>query len=489
MMKSGYIFLLGLLFAACSKQLDQNPVSSTTTTNFYSTQNDFVQAVNGVYAGLKNYPAMALWLGEMRSDNINAISDGNRDWQGINDMSPDITAVTFITTAWQNNYNGIFNANSALDALANKGSVVTDTTLRARLTAECHYLRAFYYFELVKLFGKVPLITTPMTSAEAGKVARTDVAQVYDTIIADLTYAGVHLPAAYTGSNVGRATSYAAKGLLGQVYLTRSGPDYGISGPGLNSGEYDKALALFNEIIAGGRYSFLSSYPDIFSYTNENNAEVIFDVQYISSNNGAGFPSYLVPVAYWTGLGLSNSYGNGYGASNFAVTSNLKTAYGNTDTRKTFNIATSYTAGPFIKKYINTTYKGTSGTDWPINFIVLRYTDVLLMKAECILHGAAGSQADVDAVVNQVRARAGLNSISNVTIEQLMEERRKEFLGEGLRWNDLVREGMAVTTMNAWIAADGVTNVETVLPAYIIYPVPSAEISASGGLYEQNNGY
>lgn len=487
-MRSGYIFLLGVLFAACSKQLDQQPVSSTTTTNFYSTQNDFIQAVNGTYAGLKNYPSQVLWLGEMRSDNINAISDGNRDWQAINDMSPNITAVTFVTQAWQQNFNAVFNANSTLNALATKGSIVTDT-LRTRLTAETRFLRGFYYFQLVKLFGQVPLITQPMQAAAAAKVNRSPVAQVYDTIIADLTYAAANLPASYGAADLGRATANAAKGILGLVYLTRSGPDYGINGPGLNSNEYDKALALFNEVIASGQYSFLSSYADIFSYTNENNAEVIFDVQYMSSTNGAGFPSHLVPVAYWTSLGISNTYGNGYGASNFAVTNNLKTSYGEVDTRKAFNIALTYTAGPFIKKYINAAKKGTSGTDWPINFIVLRYTDILLMKAECILHGAAGTQGDVDAIVNQVRGRAGLADVANVTISDLVEERRKEFLGEGLRWNDLVREGLAVTTMNAWIAADGVTNVNAVVPDYVIYPVPSAEISASGNLYTQNPGY
>lgn len=487
-MRSGYIFLLGLLFASCSKELDQQPVSSTTTTNFYSTQNDFIQAVNGTYAGLKYYPSQVLWLGEMRSDNINAISDGNRDWQAINDMSPNITAVTFVTQAWQQNFNAVFNANSTLNALATKGSIVTDT-LRTRLTAETRFLRGFYYFQLVKLFGQVPLITQPMQAAEAAKVNRSPVAQVYDTIIADLTYAAENLPASYGAADLGRATSNAAKGILGLVYLTRSGPDYGINGPGLNSNEYGKALTLFDEVIASGKYSFLSSYADIFSYTNENNAEVIFDVQYMSSTNGAGFPSHLVPVAYWTSLGISNTYGNGYGASNFAVTNNLKTSYGDVDTRKAFNIALTYTAAPFIKKYINTAKKGTNGTDWPINFIVLRYTDILLMKAECILHGAAGTQGDVDAIVNQVRARAGLGDVANVTISDLMEERRKEFLGEGLRWNDLIREGLAVSAMNAWITADAVTNVNTVVPNYLIYPVPSTEISASGNLYTQNPGY
>jgi hypothetical protein len=112
------------------------------------------------------------------------------------------------------------------------------------------------------------------------------------------------------------------------------------------------------------------------------------------------------------------------------------------------------------------------------------------MKAECILNGASGgSQADVDAIVNQVRTRAGIGALSNVNLATLMEERRREFVGEGLRWNDLIREGLAVTTMNAWIASDAITTISQVVPNYIIYPVPASEIQTKAGLYTQNPGY
>jgi hypothetical protein len=238
----------------------------------------------------------------------------------------------------------------------------------------------------------------------------------------------------------------------------------------------------------------VNDYASIFSYSNESNKEVIFDIQYASGINGAGFPSHLVPVAYWTSLGISNTYGNGYGSSTFGVTKSLKTAYttdvvSGTDVRYAFNVATSYTKSPFIKKYIDITKKGTSGTDWPINFIVLRYTDVLLMKAECILHGAPGSQADVDALVNQVRSRAGIGALSNVSLSTLIDERRREFTGEGLRWNDLIREGQGVTAINAWIAYDALTTVNKMIPAYIIYPVPATEIQTKPDLYTQNPEY
>lgn len=486
-----YILLLSIaVMSSCNKQLDQQPVSNLATTNFFNNNNDFLQGVNGAYSQLKAVPDQLLWLGEMRSDNINAISDGNRDWDGINTFSPNITTVAFITNAWKTNFNGIFNANTVLKALTDKGGVISNNTLVTRYTAECRFLRAFYYFQLVRLFGKVPVISSPLTATEVNSVARGPVTQVYQLILEDLQYAAANLPASYSGTDIGRATSYAAKGLLGLVYLTRSGPNYGVDGPGLASNEYDKALTQFNDIIASNQYNFLNDYASIFSYSNENNKEVLFDVQYASSINGAGFPSDLAPVAYWTSLGISNAYGNGYGSSTFGITNNLKNSYtaSGTDKRYAFNVATTY-ASPFIKKYIDITKKGTSGTDWPINFILLRYTDILLMKAECILHGAAGSQADVDGIVNQVRNRAGLTAISNVTLNSLMEERRREFAGEGLRWNDLVREGLAVDVMNAWIKADGITTINPVVANYIIYPVPASEIQTKAGLYTQNPGY
>ncbi len=490
----------------CNKQLDQQPVSSTATTNFFTNTSDFIQAVNGVYNKLRAYPDQALWMGEMRSDNVTITTDGNRDFQGINDFSPNLTTTAFIVGAWNNDFNGIYNANGVLDALVTKSGNISDTALARRFGAECRYLRAFYYFDLLRFFGKLPIVGTVLSPAEVATIPRSPVKDVYDFIVADLQYAIANLPVSYAAADIGRPTTNAAKGLLGLVYLTKSGPTYGLeSGPGLNSNEYDKALAQFNSVIASGQYIFSADFPSIFSYTNENNKEVLFDVQYMTTSNGADYPSQLVPSAYWTGLGLSG-YDNAYGTSTYNATKNLLQSFRNSagavvDKRDTFSIQHGFalststptvldTTRPFEKKYINVAKRGTGRADWPINFITMRYTDILMMKAECILHGASGTQAEVDAIVNQVRARAGISAtLTNVNIATLMEERRREFVGEGLRWNDLVREGMAVTTMNAWIASDAIPTIKTVIPQYIIYPVPQAELLAKPGLYAQNEGY
>src|SRR5882762_314268 len=115
MKKLLYTGIVLALLAGCSKQLDQRPPSSAPLANFYNNTNDFTQAVTGAYNQLRAYPDQVLWMGEMRADNILATSDGNRDWQGIRNFLPNITAVTFINTAWDNNFNGIYNCNSVLD--------------------------------------------------------------------------------------------------------------------------------------------------------------------------------------------------------------------------------------------------------------------------------------------------------------------------------------------------------------------------------------
>ena len=499
--------VLAFFMAACSKQLNQQPPSSIVTSLFYSNTNDFTQAVTGVYNELRNYPDEQMWLGEMRSDNIIATSDGNRDWQAINNFSAELSSVSFITQAWDSLFNGIYNANSVLDNLVTKGGNITSPSLRARFGAECHFLRAFYYFQLVRLYGEAPIVQHVGSAAAVEKIKRSPVSDVYTLIISDLDSAIAGLPNSYTGTDIGRATRWAAEGLLGLVYLTRSGPAYpNVDGPTMGTNEWDSALVHFNNIINSGQFTFGTSYPNIFSYTNEDNPEVIFDVQYMSTNNGATFPSDLTPLGYWGGVGFSGTYGNGYGSVTYDVSKNLRASYassaaGAVDIRDTFNILSSYptntttpiqtdTSDPFIKKYINLAKRGTAYNDWPINFIVMRYTDVLMMKAECILNGATpGSQTDVDNIVNMVRNRAGIASMTGVALPQLMEERRREFLGEGLRWNDLVREGMAVTTMNAWIAGDSVTKDAQVIPQFVIYPIPEAEILTTNGLYIQNPGY
>ncbi|MCE1198488.1 MAG: RagB/SusD family nutrient uptake outer membrane protein [Marinilabiliales bacterium] len=505
------IALVFALSVSCSDDLNQIPISQGTTLTFYQSPSDFVQGLNAVYSDLRAYPDRLLNLSEIRSDNIYGVSDlGVRDWDPINSFQKAIAGNTYIEEAWSTDYNGIFRANTVLEQIKLNGSLINSTTLATRMEAEARFLRAFFYFDLVRYFGKVPLIDHTVVATEANTIGRSSVTDVYKLIISDLQSAISNLPASYTGVDVGRATKYAAEGLLALVYMTRSGPTYSIEGPGLGLNEWTLALPLLQDIISSGLFTFNPSFANIFSYANQSpvstgNKEAIFDVMYISGASGtssiygATYPWVLCPNIFFKTLNDTKSNGS---LEVIPVSNDLLGKYATTDVRKSFAIHTaSYNnAGstetrPFFQKYLDyTKIPSTSRFDWGINFIAIRYTDILLLKAECVLNGAPGSQsADVDAVVNMVRTRAGIGAtpLVNVTLPQLFEERRREFADEGNRWFDLQRSGNIITIMNSWMTVDDAVRkqMNPMVANYIIYPVPQSQLDAMPGLYSQNPGY
>jgi starch-binding outer membrane protein, SusD/RagB family len=504
------IFLLlaaaALLSTTGCEDLDQAPISAGSVPTFYKSADDFTQALNATYSTLRAWPDRTLTMSETRSDNIYGVSSqGIRVWEPINNFSLGVVANEYPADTWSADYLAIYRTNVLLDQLEQNGAVLTDAA-RKSTEAQARFLRAFYYFDLVRYFGRVPLVDKPLEPQDVAKIARTPVADVYALIISDLQAAAANLPATYTGADVGRITSGAAKSLLALVYMTRSGSTYGgIQGPGLGTNDYATALGLLNEVIGSGQYQLITAagtapnaYANVFSYTNENNREVIFDVQYISGGVGlgAGYPSILVTNNYFTSIGVGTTFGTGDELR--PASNSLLNSYATGDVRKAVNFQVGYTAGTAVetraafKKYINGALRGTSRTDWPINFIVMRYADVLLLKAECILQGGGGTQAEALTIVNQIRSRAGLSTpLTSLTLDQLLEERRREFAGEGIRWHDLVRSGRMVTVMNAWVTADDANNrIRKPLTANdVLYPVPQQELAASSYSYEQNPGY
>jgi starch-binding outer membrane protein, SusD/RagB family len=524
MKKTYFILIVAFLFlvSSCTKKLDQVPISATTTITFYAQPSDFIQAVNATYNSLRGYPDRQLFLSEVRSDNIYPTNDVARDPDPINNFATGIAPNVYVEEGWSANFSGIFRANTVLDQIAKNGTNIGSVPLATRLTAEAKFLRAFFYFDLVKLYGKVPVVDHPVSASEAITIGRSAVTDVYALIIADLQFAVANLPAnyasaypAYGPTDVGRATKYAAEALLAKVYMTRSGPTYGIEGPGLGLNEWNLALPLLQDIITNGGFVFntkVYSFPDptpstgIFAYLNKSpatNKEAVFDIMYLPGQTnpviGATFPWQLSPQNYFNSLN-SNTPANG-ALGTPSVSNDLINSYSTVapvDTRKApFFHTTAYTytgiteTKPFFRKYLDTTQVPASRFDWNVNFIAIRYTDILMLKAECILHGAPGTQADVDLIVNQVRARAGQLPIAAVTLPQLFVERRKEFAGEGLRWFDLQRSGDLLTIMNAWRTVEDVTlhKMNPITANHIIYPVPQTQLDAAPGLYTQNLGY
>ena len=494
MKKILYIAIFSFLFISCEDDLDQKPISDIGANNFYSNTDDFENAINGTYSSLSIYPNMQFYLSEMRSDNMYGVTaTGVRPYEQINNFDLNLSPNEQVRDNWDNDYKGIFRANTVLERL--NAEAVPEEATRNRMEGEAKFLRAFFFFDLVRFYGKVPLIDRAYTPEETLEIGRSPVPEVYDLILADLQDAIDLLPENYDNNFKGKATSWSAKALLGLVYLTRSGPTYGIEGPGLDSGEYAEALSLFNDIINNGPFGFVDDYSEIFSYTNEGNPEIVFDVQYMSGGLGVGgeYQSLTVPNGYLT----VNNVGFPNGEDRKQVSTDLIEEYPTEDVRDEFNILEGYedangnfNPSPFYVKYIDLNYAGQDRFDWGLNYPVIRYTDILMMKAEAILMGGSGSQADVVTYVNMVRDRAGLAPVSSVDIDVLLEEKRREFACESKRWFDLIRTGKVVETINDWIPVEDIQDRMNLMDEnQIIYPVPSKQITVKEGLYQQNPGY
>ncbi|OOV17473.1 RagB/SusD family nutrient uptake outer membrane protein [Flavobacterium sp. LM4] len=510
-----YIYLLAanlllLGTVSCTDELTQIPLSQGTEENFYATPGDFIQARNAVYSvafhgtGTYGYANRVLNLSETRSDNLLALTTASRDWEGINSFYTSISANTYVKEAYVSNFNAIYKANQLLEKIAEKGDqIFTNSADKATMVAEARFLRAFCYFDLLRWFGRVPLIEKTMTAEESTKIGRSPVVDIYNLVISDLQSAIADLPASTTDATyVGRVTKYGAKALLGLVYMTRSSPTYGIDGAMLGLNEWDKAYQQLNDVKTSGLYTFGADYAAIFKVegiTNKENVLTIPYTQSLASSIGGNFMIEVGYEPYFASIGITSNQGS---LEPRPISTGFLNMFAANDNRKTVGIATSYTVAsgtykgsytlPVFKKYIDASRYGTGGReDWGVDFMVIRYTDVLMLMAECTLHGGGGTQADVDAIVNQVRTRAGVPANAlNITLDQLFDERRKEFFSEGTRWFDLIRSGKAITIMNAWKAAEDTGNkIRTINENSLLYPIPLSEMLAVPGLYDQNPDY
>ncbi|MEQ8474036.1 MAG: RagB/SusD family nutrient uptake outer membrane protein [Marinoscillum sp.] len=502
-MKKIFIILVSILvITSCEDDLNQAPLSEVGSNGFYKNADDIKVALNGVYERLDAYPVRAFYMSEIRSDNVWGVSQGGvRPWDPINNFSTNLPTSDVIRDAWNINYNAIMGTNAILDAMQDESLVGDDAALRARLIAEARFMRAFSYFDLVRYFGGVPLITTLVTPEASLEISRSPVTDVYTVILEDLQFAIDNLDETYTGIDVGRPTKDAARAYKALVHLTRSGPTYGIKGPGLAVNEYSDALTLLNAIISGGRHATESVYADIFSYNNElndGNTEIIFDIQYIGGGLGLGgqWPGEFVPESFPRTTGGAVSGGLDVKRISLDFIANMDTA---NDVRWLASVQQGWTdlTGTFrddlfYNKWIDFSRYPTDRFEYELNYPLMRYTDVLMLKAEAILQGASGTQAEVDLIINDVRTRAGIPTITNATLDDLIAERRREFMGEGLRWHTLVRTGKVIDVMNAWLrpAEPGSDVMPTEMNAnFIIYPLNQAQIDIKPGLYEQNPGY
>ncbi|OYX23656.1 MAG: RagB/SusD family nutrient uptake outer membrane protein [Algoriphagus sp. 32-45-6] len=494
------IILIGILsvliFSACESELNQAPLSNRSVANFYKNEKDFEQAIVGVYNALSYHSSSQFYLSEVRSDNfyIPGLA-GVRDWIPISNFSQTLVTNPLVSDAWNDPYIGILRANTILERL--NASVVPNETTRNRMEGEVKFLRAFFYFDLVRFFGGVPVIDKLVTPSEALEIPRSTPEKVYELIISDLEDAISLLPS--TKPVAGRPSSIVAKALLGKVYLTMSGPTYGIQGPGLGVDMTAQALLLFNDVIESEHYGDVPSYASIFKLNSENNADIVFAIQNINDGTGGdkGTGTTLPTLMYheaWARVNLP--FAGGAPSDGVLTPSNqLLNSFEANDVRDDFSIlrtwvdANGNTSNDAMAiKYLDLSIIPVDRFNWGTDFPVIRYTDILFMKAEILLK--SGPSQVVDDIVNNVRDRAGLNPVSNVDLDMLLEEKRKEFFAEGLRFHDLVRTGKVIDVINAWQNVDDAANVmNPIVPNFIIYPINQSQLEVKPGLYTPNPGY
>lgn len=474
------ILIAGLVFSlySCSTDfLNVYPETNLNESNFYKSDDEIVTLVNGCYTALRDIEKRPHWIiSELKSDVLD---------QQTSSVAGDFTTARMdeviagadniaLTDFWNLSYKGIYNCNKAISVIENGSYTWTNTALQNRSSGEVYFLRALYYFNLVRQFGDVPIVTKPVTGIEAVDIKRSPVADVYKLITEDLIKAQTHLQAAAGTAENGRVNYEASLGLLGKVYLTNK--------------NYEAAEVVLKKVIDSGKFALLPEYKNLFDPANKDYKETLFAVQY-SEISGALSNQFIFFNAPYTSKGeVTNRPNIALSlAGNMRPTKDLIAAFEPNDKRKSVSIA--YWKGPDWDGIVAdipycAKYKApqTAALNWSgDNFPILRYSDILLMYAEVLNN--LNRSAEAINYVNKVRERAGLTTVSGLAKDQLdlliEKERMLEFCFENQRWYDLARRGRALEVMRA--------HGKTVADNQVLAAIPSEQILINK--LNQNSGY
>ena len=462
-----------------------DPISSLTEANFYKTAADMDKAVIGIYSRYQSRMPRDWTLFEMPTDHLHMSSYrhiggleaiNNLDFQPQNDI---------IRNFWQNSYNGIFRANAVLAYLDNPSDYTGNT--KEQLEGEARFMRALFYFDLVRAFGDVPAVTSLLTIEETRTIGRASEEEIYGLIIEDLNAAIEKLPA--PGDIVsGRASKAAAHALLGKVHVYRE--------------DWENALTHL-QAVDEYDYQLLDNFAHLWSLDHEDNAEVIFVMKYIENDNGHLLSSDFIP--YFGVEGVASS-----GLEVALLSWSLQKKYEDADSRKAVTVAEYWKAPgsagpeewrPYVNKYaVPHSGRTSSGLDLP----VLRYADIVLLKAEALYHLNRPAEALTE--LNRIRARAFGDAAHNYTLadiaspedflDKLLLERQLELAFENQRWFDLVRTGRFMEALDKvewnYNPVTGTPQVVDLDPKahFRHFPIPQHEIDqADPGVLSQNEGY
>jgi hypothetical protein len=474
-----------LAIASCDSFVEIDPYYAQDADSYFNNPSDYEKALTGAYDLLQT-SYLDLFIGEIASDNSIAGGESVTDSEGLHQ----IDAMTHggvnveLRNLFRWMYTGITRVNYIYEF---KDKVAFDG--KNKILAEAAFLRAFYYFQLVKFFGDVPLVIDKRLGASAvPQQARTAAADVYAQIEKDLLFASSTL--GWTALEKGRVTKGAALALLGKVYLYQN--------------KFDQAASTLDQVINQGQYSLFAEYDKLFLVVNESNSETVFDVQYVGSEGG-GFGCFVCLEGFLApGFQGVRGYSGPIYAAGFSYnlpTKDLFDEYEANDIRKSASIldieafkkinpAVKYTVGAgghtgyynnkYIKRQDQLGLQDQNLTS-PVNHKIIRYADVLLMAAEAHNRKASANNQLALQYVNQVRTRAKLPAISKSGTElttAIYKERRVEFAGEGLRFFDLVRTGQAASKIAGFQTGKNE-----------LFPIPQAEIDLANAGWIQNKGY
>lgn len=477
------VIIAALMGVSCSEDFfNELPTDSLTEETYFNNSQDIEMMLNDGYFNLRGTYRNFYAIGDIASDNAYN-QKFNNNYNNITLNESNVIADNGVLDGiWTGSYYTISRTNLVLD---NIDAIKMDENLKKRYKGEAKFLRSLIYFNLVRIYGDVPLVLKDMkTPDETFTYGRELKAKVYEQIIADLKEAEQWLLSSYAeNANIGRATSIAAKCLLGDIYLTTK--------------KYSEASAKFSEVIESNKSALLGNYADIFSASKSNNKEVIFAVQYAS-----GFdPSQGSP--WMTDAFPNENIGIGIvklGGGSFLMTDDLDKAFEPNDKRISMNnyeYQTGYKRRyVFTRKYYDTsnTAKVDAGNDW----IVYRYADILLMQAEAL--NELNQPNNAINYLKQVRTRAGLSTSETLAGDQsalrlaLEKERRVELNCEGKRWFDLVRTERLITVMNTHFKDPTMDNDQigtgsSIENFELIFPLPKFQIDLNPDKLKQNPGY
>lgn len=485
------IIIAAILLSGCDKNLTEEPKSSISPDQFFKTDAQCIQAVNGVYSGLPDlFGQEDLWKSiEEGTDIVMYLptNDGNQEYT--------LTAAApgNISNVWRKCYNAITNANLVINRV---GKASITESIKNRIVGEALYLRALHYYILTNSFGAVPLWTDELDVNVVSMLARTPAADVRKQIKDDLLQAADKLPLSYAASDVGRATKGAALALLAKVCL------------------FDKDWAnaeKYAQMVVDGKQYTLLSFADLFDINNKykNNKESIFEIQFKRDNSTNTnvkvnyYYTWFMPLKdannkTYAGVDFGSTVLRGY--ENFYPSAVFINMFEPGDKRKDVTLATSYNGQSFTR-FLKPGRPWFGAKFWDLqandrnsgkNLYFQRYADVLLILAEAL--NEQSKPADALTWINKVRLDHGglaipLSGLSQQQVkEAIMKERAIEFAGEFHRKWDLGRWGTLVDAVKS-VAADNPKGAANIKTEYALFPVPDAEIIKNPNLNPQNQGY